>query len=46
MKTPGKGNNNVTQEQSNFIPFAFPKFSNYESHLFYNILVEKNDNKK
>ena len=26
-------NTNVTQDQSNFIPFIFPNFSNHDCHL-------------
>ena len=26
---------NVTQDQSNFIPFTFHKFSNYDCHMFF-----------
>ena len=28
-------NNNVTQKQSNFIPFIFHNFSNYDCHMFF-----------
>ena len=28
-------NINVTQKQSNFIPFVFRNFSNYDCHLFF-----------
>ena len=35
---------NVTQKQSNFIPFVFHKFSNYECHMFFKKTVDqKND---
>ena len=30
-----KGNINVTQKQSNFIPFIFHNFSNYDCHMFF-----------
>ena len=34
----------VTQDQSNFIPFIFRKFSNYDCHMFFKKLVDrKND---
>ena len=36
-----KCNNNVTQKQSSFIPFAFHNFSTYDSHLFSKKLVDK-----
>ena len=36
-----KGNINVTQKQSNFIPFTFHNFSNYDCHLFFMKLVPK-----
>ena len=32
---------NVTQKQSNFIPFVFHIFSNYDCHMFFKILVDK-----
>ena len=32
-------NINVTQKQSNFIPFIFQNFSNYDSHMFFKKLV-------
>ena len=28
-------NNIVTQKQSNYLPFIFHKFSNYDSHMFF-----------
>ena len=35
---------NVTQKQSNFKPFIFHNFSNYDCHKFFKKLVdEKND---
>ena len=34
-KTHSKCNINVTQKQSNFIPFIFHTFSNYDSHLLF-----------
>ena len=30
-----KCNVNVTQKQSNFIPFIFHNFSNYDCHMFF-----------
>ena len=36
-----KCNNNVTQHQSNFIPFIFHNFSNYDCHMFFKKLVDK-----
>ena len=40
-------NINVTQKQSNFIPFAFHNFSNYDCHMFFKRLVDlKNDKVK
>ena len=36
-----KCNNNVTQKQSNFIPFIFHNFSNYDFHMFFKKLVDK-----
>ena len=37
-------NINVKQKDSNFIPFAFHKFSNYDCHMFFKRLVDlKND---
>ena len=37
-------NNNVTQKQSNFIPFIFHNFSNYDFHMFFKKLVNKKKN--
>ena len=34
-------NINVTQKQSNFIPFIFHNFSNYDCHMFFKKLVVK-----
>ena len=34
-------NINVTQKQSNFIPFAFHSFSDYDCHMFFKGLVNK-----
>ena len=34
-------NRNVTQKQSNFIPFVFHIFSNYDCHLIFKKLVDK-----
>ena len=40
-------NINVKQKDSNFIPFAFHNFSNYDCHLFFKRLVDlKKDNVK
>ena len=36
-----KCNINVTQDQSNFIPFIFHNYSNYDSHMFFEKLVDK-----
>ena len=33
-------NMNVKQKDSNFIPFAFDKFSNYDCHMFFKRLVD------
>ena len=42
-----KCNINVSQKQSNFIPFIFHNFSNYDCHMFFKKLVDKkNDNDK
>ena len=40
-----KCNVNVTQKQSNFIPFIFHNFSNYDCHMFFKKLVEKKKDK-
>ena len=40
-----KCNINVTQNQSNFIPFLFHNFSNYDCHMFFKILVDKKKDK-
>ena len=40
-----KYNNNVTQDQSNFIPFIFHNFSNYDCHKFFMKLVDKKKDK-
>ena len=40
-----KCNVNVTQEQSNFIPFIFHNMSNYDSHMFFKKLVNKKQDK-
>ena len=40
-------NINVTQDQTNFVPFKFHNFSNYDCHMFFKKLVDKkNDNVK
>ena len=36
---------NVTQKQSNFIPFIFHNFSNYECHMFFKKMVDKKKDK-
>ena len=36
---------NVTQDQSNFIPFIFHNFSNYDCHMFFKKLVDKKKDK-
>ena len=36
---------NVTQDQSNFIPFIFHNFSINDCHLFFEKLVEKKNDK-
>ena len=38
-------NINVTQKQSNFIPFIFHNFSYYDCHMFFKKLVDKKNNK-
>ena len=43
--THSKCNINITQDQSNFIPFEFHNFSNYDCHMFYKMLVEKKNDK-
>ena len=40
-----KCNFNVTQKQSNFIPFIFHNFSNYDCHMFFKKLVDKKKDK-
>ena len=40
-----KCNINVTQDQSNFIPFVFHNFSNYDCHMFFKKLVDKRNDK-
>ena len=40
-----KYNINVTQKQSNFIPFIFHNFSNYDCHMFFKKLVDKKNDK-
>ena len=39
-----KCNINVTQKQSNFIPFLFHDFSNYDCHMFFKKLVDRKKN--
>ena len=38
-------NINVAQKQSNFIPFIFHNFSNYDCHMFFKRLVDKKNDK-
>ena len=38
-------NINVTQDQSNFLPFIFHNFSNYDCHMFFKKLVKKKNDK-
>ena len=38
-------NINVKQKQSNFIPFIFHNFSNYDCHMFFKKLVDKKKDK-
>ena len=38
-------NINVTQKQSNFIPFLFHNFSKYDCHMFFKKLVDKKKDK-
>ena len=38
-------NINVTQDQSNFIPFIFNNCSNYDCHMFFKTLVDKKNDK-
>ena len=40
-----KCNINVTQKQSNFIPFIFHNFSNYDCQMFFEKLVDKKSDK-
>ena len=40
-----KCNINVIQKQSNFIPFIFNNFSNYDCHMFFKKLVDKKNDK-
>ena len=40
-----KGDINVTQKQSNFIPFIFHNFSIYDCHMFFKKLVDKKNDK-
>ena len=35
----------VTQDQSNFIPFMFHNFSNYDCHMFFKKLLDKKNDK-
>ena len=38
-------NKNVKQKYSNFIPFAFPNFINYDCHMFFKRLVDSKKDK-
>ena len=38
-------NLNVTQDQSNFIPFIFHNFGNFDCHMFFKKLVDKKNDK-
>ena len=38
-------NINVSQQQSNFLPFIFHNFSNYDCHMFFKKLVDKKNDK-
>ena len=38
-------NINVFQKQSNFIPFIFHNFSNYDCHMFFKKLIDKKNDK-
>ena len=38
-------NINVTQQQSNIIPFIFHNFSNYDCHMFFKKMVDKKNDK-
>ena len=40
-----KCNTNVTQKQSNFVPFAFDNFSSYDCQLLFNNLNDKKNDK-
>ena len=40
-----KCNINVSQKQSNFIPFIFHNFSNYDCHMFFKKLVDQKNDK-
>ena len=40
-----KCNINVTQDQSNFIPFIFHNFSTYDCHMFFKKLLNKKNDK-
>ena len=40
-----KCNINVTEDQSNFLPFLFHNFSNYDCHMFFKKLVDKKNDK-
>ena len=40
-----KCNINVTQHQSNIVPFIFHSFGNYDCHLFFKKLVDKKNDK-
>ena len=40
-----KRNINVNQDQSNFVPFLFHNFKNYDCHMFFKKLVDKTNDK-
>ena len=40
-----KCNINATQDKSNFIPFLFHNFSNYDCHSFFKKFVDKKNDK-
>ena len=40
-----KCNINVTQDQSNFIPFIFHNLTNYDCHMFFKKLIDKKNDK-
>ena len=40
-----KCNINVTQDKSNFIPFLFHTYSNYDCHIFFKKMVDRKNDK-